>query len=80
MEAIIYGTIFGLAIVGLFVGWIETLYRDHRNERCPVCGYLKRGPLHDEKRCENRREIDELSDAEIRTRQIHRINKEELGF
>lgn len=69
-----------LVLIGFSIFWILHDSGRSRAERCNVCGYLKKGPLHDKKACTSRRKISQMSEEELKTRQIHRINEDVFGF
>lgn len=66
-------------IIGLFL-WSRWLDQPDYGDRCGVCGYLLDGPLHNEEACEAEREARTASPEQLKTEEIHQLNKEELGF
>lgn len=80
-ELLVYGGLFVIGVLILFIGLLEELVKEIRGtERCEICGYLKRGPLHDEDRCEAERDARTMTEDELKKRQLFRTGEDKLGF
>lgn len=77
-------TALGIFILLAFAfGWLYKKGAEPKwnpEDRCPVCGYLKDGPLHKENECEARRKTAEMSLAQLEADEIHAINRDVFGF